>query len=257
MAPMVFMSALLCMSATAGPAPLSCREPVKFDVWAHHPYTAGGPMHKAGGDDVSLGDLPRMKKLLDDAVAAGRIDSSGNGERGGVGFWVTEFSWDSTPPDTAAVPAGLEVPWVAEALYRMWRSGVSLVTWFLVRDEPTHFQSALYFRGSSIAADTKKPAAAAFLFPFVGHVINHRLLVWGRTPWGRAATVRIWAQTDRGWGSLGYATTDVSGVFTQRFVVGTDATCARASIVGAPSVVSPRFPLAELQDMPIQRFGSS
>jgi hypothetical protein len=257
MAPMVFMSTLLCMSATAGPAPPSCREPVKFDVWAHHPYTAGGPMHKAGGDDVSLGDLPRMKKMLDDAAAAGRIESSGTGPRGRVGFWVTEFSWDSTPPDTAAVPANLEVLWVSEALYRMWRSGVSLVTWFLVRDEPTHFQSALYFRGSSIAADTKKPAAAAFLFPFVAHVINHRLLVWGRTPWGRAATVVVWAKTDGGWRTLGRITTDASGVFTQRFETGTEATYARASIVGAPSLVSPAFPLAELQDMPVNPFGSS
>jgi hypothetical protein len=257
MAPMQFMSALLCMSMSAGAAPPNCRQPVKFDVWAHHPYTAGGPMHKAGGDDVSLGDLPRMKKMLDDAAAAGRIESTGNGVRGGVRFWVTEFSWDSTPPDTAAVPADLEVLWVSEALYRMWRSGISLVTWFLVRDEPTHFQSALYFRGSSISADTKKPAAAAFLFPFVGHVINHRLLVWGRTPWGTAATVRVWAQTDGGWRTLGKVATDTSGVFTQWFYTGTEATYVRASVVGAPSLVSPRFPLAELQDMPVNPFGSS
>jgi hypothetical protein len=257
MAPMQFMAALLCMSATAVPAPPACREPVKFDVWAHHPYTAGGPMHKAGGDNVSLGDLPRMKKMLDDAAAAGRIQSGGRTARGGVPFWVTEFSWDSTPPDTAAVPADLEVAWVAEALYRMWRSGVSLVTWFLVRDEPTHFQSALFFRGASVAADTKKPAAAAFVFPFVGHVVNGRLLVWGRTPSGKAGDVLISAQTDRGWVTLGRATTDSSGVFTQRFDAGTDATYVRASMIGDPRLVSPRFPLAELQDMPVNPFGSS
>ena len=44
-----------------------------FDAWAHHPYTSGGPTHKAfARDDASLGDLPAMRRIL---------RRTGNGDR--------------------------------------------------------------------------------------------------------------------------------------------------------------------------------
>ena len=103
-----------------------------FDIWAHHPYTSGGPTHKAvNREDVSIGDLPGMKRLLDAAVRAHHVVSKQK-----VRFWVTEFAWDSQPADPKGVPARLNARWVSEALYRMWLNGVSLVTWIQLRDEP-------------------------------------------------------------------------------------------------------------------------
>ena len=49
-----------------------------------------------------------------------------------VRFWVTEFSWDSNPPDPNGVPIDLHARWVAEGLYRMWRA----------RREPRHLVPA-------------------------------------------------------------------------------------------------------------------
>jgi hypothetical protein len=50
---------------------------VSFDIWSHHPYTSGGPTHEAqGGNDVSLGDLPEMARVLRAATRDGRITSS-------------------------------------------------------------------------------------------------------------------------------------------------------------------------------------
>src|SRR5207249_1586342 len=124
------------------PIAATCSTRLKFDVWAHNPYTAGGPTHKGGSDQASLGDLPAMKAMLDAAVKAGHIES-----RGPLRFWVTEFSWDSDPPDTCGMKMKLETRWIAEALYRAWQSGVSLFTWFLLRDQPfpsTPWQSGLY-----------------------------------------------------------------------------------------------------------------
>ena len=47
-----------------------------FDIWSHHPYTSGGPTHEAcRPDDVSLGDLPEMRAVLDAAVRAGHVVS--------------------------------------------------------------------------------------------------------------------------------------------------------------------------------------
>ena len=53
-----FMRDLLRMSAGGHPRP-TCDQTVHFDIWAHHPYTSGGPTHTAlNPDDVSIGDLP-------------------------------------------------------------------------------------------------------------------------------------------------------------------------------------------------------
>src|SRR5262249_56041801 len=130
------------------------------------PYTAGGPSHKtAKPDDISIGELPRMKSVLDAALRSGHVDSTQP-----VGFWVTEFAWDSNPPDPGGVPLALEGRWVADALHRMWTAGVSLVTWFSLRDQPLRtspYQSGLYFLGSSFAPDRPKPAPPPFPFPFL------------------------------------------------------------------------------------------
>ena len=89
------------MSAGDHPHP-TCAKTIQFDIWAHHPYTSGGPTHKAlNPDDVSIGDLPEMKRLLDAAVKARTTSVS----RQRIRFWVTEFSWDSQPGDPKGVPA--------------------------------------------------------------------------------------------------------------------------------------------------------
>ena len=91
---------MLCLSD--GPKPKrTCSKRATFDVWSHHPYTSrwsdsrGGPQEA----DISLGDLAEMRRVLARRSASGRIRSSGP-----VRFWVTEFSWDSNPPDPKGVP---------------------------------------------------------------------------------------------------------------------------------------------------------
>jgi len=49
---------------------------------------------------------------------------------------VTEFSWDTTPPDPKGVPVQLEARWVPQALYQAWKSGVSFFNWGGLRDQP-------------------------------------------------------------------------------------------------------------------------
>jgi hypothetical protein len=49
-APLEFMRLTLCMSKKLKP---TCRARSHFDVWAHHPYTLGGPTHRAGGDSCT------------------------------------------------------------------------------------------------------------------------------------------------------------------------------------------------------------
>ena len=73
--PLLFLRTMLCLSKQLKP---TCSQKSHFDIWSTHPYTAGGPSHHANiADDVSLGDLPRMKAVLDAGVSTGHIVSHG------------------------------------------------------------------------------------------------------------------------------------------------------------------------------------
>jgi len=137
---------------------------------------------------------------------------------------VTEFGWDTKPPDPGAVPLRLHARWVSEALFRMWRSGVTLATWFQLRDDldpnvpkSKEFTSGLYFRCSGgLSCDRPKPALAAFRFPFVAFRSGRRVLVWGRTPGGKRDKVRVQQRRGGRWVGLARLRTDRYGIFTRR-----------------------------------------
>lgn len=217
-APLRFMRELLCMSAGRRPHP-TCSQRSTFDVWGMQPYTSGGPTHQAQKpDDVSLGDVPDVHRLLNAAVRAGRVVS-----RRPVGLWVTEFSWDTRPPDLdpLIVPIRLQARWVAEALYRTWKEGVTFFTWLALRDNPYPFdpvQSGLYFRGGdSLTRDAPKPALAAFRFPFVAYrQRGGGASIWGRTPVEKRAQVTVEASSGGGWRQVARVTTDRYGIFSGR-----------------------------------------
>jgi hypothetical protein len=112
-------------------------------------------------DNISIPDLPQVQRLLGASWAAHHIVAARRPP-----LWVTEFSWDTKPPDPKAVPVRLQARWVSEGLYRMWSDGVSVVTWFQLQDDPmskSDFQSGLYF-----VSGRAKPALRAFRFPVRG-----------------------------------------------------------------------------------------
>ena len=251
--PMRFMRELLCMSDGRRPRP-TCGARVEFDVWAHHPYTSGGPTHKAfRPDDVSLGDLGKMRRLLEAAVRARRVVA-----RQRVPFWVTEFSWDTKPPDRGGVPTRLHSRWVAEALYRMWDAGVSLVTWYLLRDQPVAegpFQSGLFWNGGSLARDRAKPALQAFRFPFVAFRKRGGIFVWGRTPAGRPARVIVERRAGRRWRAAAVLRTNGAGIFTRQLPLrSSPRDSLRARIVGRADA-SLGFSLTRPRDRFVRPFG--
>jgi hypothetical protein len=188
MAPLAFMRAMLCVSKGAHPH-ATCVATAHFDVWSHHPYTFGGPFGKARlADDVSLGDLPRMRALLNAALHLHRIVSPHP-----VQFWVDEFGWDTNPPRRGALKIALQARATSEAFHQMWLSGVSLVTWYLLQDKPGNVpdKSGLYFSGKPIAAARAKPTLTAFRFPFVAYLNGGYVSVWGRDSTSSKATVVI------------------------------------------------------------------
>ena len=244
--PLSFMRDLLCLSASLKP---TCRTPVQFDVWSTHPYTSGGPTHHAVlPNDVSLGDLPKMTKVLAAAQAAHHIVSPHR-----VRFWVTEFSWDSKPPDPKGVPTSLLMRWVPEALYRMWADGVTLVTWFSLNDDlpsQSYFQSGLYYHDG-----TPKPYREGFRFPFVAFPRSRGAYVWGRTPWGQRARVEVEQRVGSRWQLLGTLATNGNGIF-QRTFPAVAGTYLRAQIVGSGEHSLP-FSLVAVPDQFFNPFGGT
>jgi hypothetical protein len=161
-----------------------------------------------------------MRRLLSAAVRYKRIV-----HRRPVRFWVTEFSWDSNPPDPNGVPIRLHARWTADALYRMWSAGVTQVTWYQLRDESAGsrphsqvFESGLYFHcDGGIGCDTAKPALTAFRFPFVAfRGRKGRASVWGRTPGGVRSKVIVEQATRHGWSRVAVARANRHGIFKRR-----------------------------------------
>jgi hypothetical protein len=215
MSPLAFMRGVLCLSKGKH-THRTCKTRVQFDSWSHHPYTFNGPFgHARRPDDVSLGDLPKMRALLHTAVRLHRISSAHP-----VQFWVTEFSWDTKPPRQHAAPIQLASRWTAEALYQMWRSGVSLVTWFGLQDRGgrSPYQSGLYFHSRSLARARAKPVRTAFRFPFVAYLGRHVVTVWGRdaTSDNRLVMIQRRHGTRGSWQTVARVRSNSLGIFSAK-----------------------------------------
>jgi Cellulase (glycosyl hydrolase family 5) len=212
-APLAFMRSLLCVSKGTHPH-ATCKNQIHFDVWSHHPYTFGGPFGKAKNpDDVELGDLPRMRAVLQAGVRLHHVVSAQP-----VKFWVTEFGWDTNPPRRHGAPLALAARWTAEALHQMWLSGVSLVTWFLIDDlpSPSPYQSGLYFHSGSLASPRAKPSLTAFRFPFVAYRDKPGTVrVWGRdeTSGRDVITIQLRHGKSGTWRPVTRISTNVNGIF--------------------------------------------
>ncbi len=219
--PLDFTRRLLCMKGRAKPKPIrGCNHKTRFDIWAVNPYTTGGPTHQAvNRDDVQLGDLPEMARLIKAAKRAGKIVSSSSR----IPFWVTEFSWDSRPPDPGGLPMSTLTRWTAEAMYRSWQAGVENFFWFTLRDWPrvpgepyaNTIESGLYFRGATLAQDRPKRVLQAFEFPFVAFRKANSISIWGRTAKAKSGRVVIrYAKRSRQKGSrIKVVRADRFGVF--------------------------------------------
>ena len=263
-APLTFMRRVLCLSSTNRPI-AGCGPKVKFDAWSTHPYTEGGPFHSAAAaNNVSLGDLPDMRRVLKAGLRYGRISSSRP-----VEFWVGEFGWDSYMPDPKGVGIRLHARWTSEALYQAWRSGVSTFIWHQLNDRPfpaTAYQAGLYYCGVKSLSDEKtcmkkfsldvaKPALNAFRFPFVAYAGSGRNRVWGRTPTGKSATVVIQRKVSSRWVNWRSVKASSVGVFSGSWASSKKRGYLRAKLVGT-TTKSTAFSLVRPRDRYVYPWGT-
>jgi hypothetical protein len=208
--PAEFVRAMLCVQ---GPrlTTTRCSNPAHFDILAHHPYAINGPWAPAiNADDVSVPDLGKLTRPLAAAERAGQALP-----RGPKQLWVTEFSWDSSPPDPHGVPMNEHAHWLEEAFYVLWRQGVDAIAWYLLVDQPpvpsyaTSYQSGVYFLGGR-----PKLSLQAFRFPFVVEPApGARQTVWGIAP--SAGTVLVQRLSAGHWRTILRVAVSAHGVFTR------------------------------------------
>jgi hypothetical protein len=267
--PLLFMRKVLCLSSTN--VPQNPCTPLQADAWSTHPYTHGGPTHHASNtNDISLGDLPRMRKAL--MAAANALPAHIVSTHPPVQFWVGEFGWDSNAPDPKSyLPLKLHARWTSEALYRAWKAGVSVFIWHQLRDEPLParaYQAGLYFchaktttddntcSGStnSIANDVAKPSLRAFTFPFVAFKGTTNITLWGRTPGSVGGQpVTIQRRVSGVWRKMFDLTPNEFGIFTRTWRSSLSSTSVLRAKLGTKTSVG--FSLTRVADRVVDPFG--
>jgi hypothetical protein len=259
--PMRFARLLLCMTGGKNPRPTkgNCEGGVHFDIFDMHPYTSGGPGHKGNPNEVQLGDLPKLTRLLAAADRAGRI----HGAFPHTPLWITEFSWDSNPPDSGGLPMKILCRWAAEAMHEVWVDGIHTFFWFSLRDSPVtgsqyeqSLQSGLYFRGPTVAQDQPKEVLGVFRFPFVAYPRKEGLDFWGRTPTSGPGKVVIQALKKGRWRSVFTTRADEVGIFRGRAPTGygrDEKGKIRAHFAKRSSVP---FAMQGIPDFPLPPFGT-
>lgn len=207
--PARFWRGVLCLSGRLKKT--RCANPAHFDVLAHHPYAIAGPRrHALNRDDVAVPDMRKLTRILN---AARRHRTALPAKR--KPLWVTEISWDSSPPDPYGVPAKRHAAWLADALYVLWKQHVQTVLWFRVVDQaprPSYAltnQSGLYLRNGKA-----KLAQRAYAFPVACERGGKgRYRVWGMGPVA-SSSAQVQVRRGRTWKTVASQRTRADRVFT-------------------------------------------
>jgi hypothetical protein len=212
--PVLFWQQLLCVHPkgkkgkqklvrTAG-----CTAP-SFDVLSHHPIdnTGSGPLRSGPRPgDASTPDLGRIVAVLRGAEKAKTVP-------GHHPVWVTEFWWDSKPPNPVGAPLQTQARWIEQSLYLFWKAGASTAINFQIEDSNTRpnvhagFQAGVYF-----ADGRPKPSLTAFRFPFVTERVNRsKLRAWGKSP--EAGKLKIQRRQGSRWVTVRSLSVSKGGTF--------------------------------------------
>jgi hypothetical protein len=202
MPPVLFLRSLLCLHG-GKLTPVSCPEPARLDVLSDHPIAVGAPSQSASSPlDVTTPDMGHLTTILEKAERDHLVLP-----RAKKPLWVTEFWYDTNPPDPNGLSLATQARWYEQDLYSFWQQGAQVAITLQIRDAPAGKgysftnQSGAYFLDGS-----PKPSATAFRFPLVAHRTGpFKVAVWGIAPKG--GKVKIQVLRKGSWKTLGSVST--------------------------------------------------
>jgi hypothetical protein len=201
--PVLFLRSLLCLHG-GKLTPVTCPEPAHFDVLSDHPIAVGAPSQPASSPlDVTTPDMGHLTEILEKAERDHLVLPGSKKP-----LWVTEFWYDTNPPDPNGVSLANQARWYEQDLYSFWQQGARVAIALQIRDAPAgkggysfSNQSGAYFLDGS-----PKPSATAFRFPLVAHRTGaFKVAVWGIAPKG--GKVKIQVLRKGSWKTLGTVST--------------------------------------------------
>jgi cellulase (glycosyl hydrolase family 5) len=128
----------------------TARPLVKFDAWAHHPYSDLGapPTQKVRYPNVNLLQVPQFDR-----------DLSKWFKRRSTAMWITEYGYQTKPGQPKGVTPATQAAYVKQAFAIVRKySYVTMFIWFIFRDQPV----SLWHSGLLNESATRKPGYAAF-----------------------------------------------------------------------------------------------
>jgi hypothetical protein len=185
----------------------------RLDAYAHHPYPSSPAETPFGGGcthclTITMATLGRLVSTVTKAFGPKRL-------------WLTEYGYQTRPPDPFGVSPARQAEYIGQAALRAYQEPrVDMLIQYLYRDEPdlARFQSGLLYKN-----DVVKPSLLAFELPFaeVGRT-GLRTVVWGQLRAGPGRQ-RYRLQELRGdaWVTVGgTSATTASGFFTRTLRAG-------------------------------------
>jgi hypothetical protein len=182
---------------------------------AYHPYTlAGGPnVRTPNRDDASIGDLGRITSVLNRLRAKKRIQKSS------MPIWITEFGFQSDPPDKYASPIKKIPGFMGQSEFIAFKNRrvASYSQYPLVDDagKVEGFQSGLRFHSGK-----RKPGVFdAFRHPFWARRSGSRVELFGGIRNVDTGTVTLESKVGRKgkWKAIGSSGLNSRGYFDKGF----------------------------------------
>jgi hypothetical protein len=183
------------------------RARAKLDAYAHHPYPVfPGDTPFVGGCKcpvLTMARLERLLRIVGDAFPRARV-------------WLTEYAYQTNPPDRFGVSPDLQARYVGEAARRVYTAPkVDMLIHYLYRDEP---DIARWQSGLETIDGRPKPALHATMFPLaqIGRR-GDRTTVWGQVRPGEGRQRYLLQQLSNGrWTNVGRSrSTDRRGYFVR------------------------------------------
>jgi hypothetical protein len=128
----------------------TARPRIRFDAWAHHPYSDVGatPTQKVRYPNVNLVQIPTFDHDLDKWF-----------KRTSTPFWITEYGFQTRPGQPKGVTPAKQAAYVKQSFSIVKKfPHVTMFIWFIFRDEPV----SLWHSGLLDENATRKPSYAAF-----------------------------------------------------------------------------------------------